>query len=120
MANPREAELNYPLGDQLPPTGGALDVAPGVRWVRMQLPFALDHINLWLLRDEIDGCPGWTVVDCGITNAETQGAWEQVFAAHLDGLPVLRVLATHFHPDHLGLAHWLCERWSGAPGGLPE
>lgn len=120
MANPRESELSYPLGEQLPAPGAALDIAPGVRWVRMQLPFALDHINLWLLRDEIEGCAGWTVVDCGITNADTQAAWEQVFARHLDGLPVLRVLATHFHPDHLGLAHWLCERWSGAPGGLPE
>ena len=73
--NPRESELSYPLGEQLPALGAALDIAPGVRWVRMQLPFALDHINLWLLRDEIEGCAGWTVVDCGITNADTQAAW---------------------------------------------
>ncbi len=44
------------------------EVAPGVMWLRMPLPFALDHINLWLLRDEIDGLKGWTVVDCGISN----------------------------------------------------
>ena len=115
MANPRESELSYPLGEALPAPGGVLDVVPGVRWVRMALPFALDHINLWLLRDEIDGpngkIQGWSIVDCGICNEATQAQWEQVFAQHLDGLPVLRVIVTHFHPDHMGLAHWLTERW---------
>jgi glyoxylase-like metal-dependent hydrolase (beta-lactamase superfamily II) len=111
MANPRESELHYPLGAALPGPGQALEVLPGLRWVRMGLPFALDHINLWLLRDEADGRPGWTIVDCGIHSEATQTSWEQVFAQHLDGLPVLRVVATHFHPDHLGLAHWLTERW---------
>jgi len=112
MANPRESELHYPLGDELPAPGAALELRPGLRWVRMGLPFALDHINLWLLRDELDGRAGWTIVDCGITSDATRAHWEQVFAEHLDGLPVLRVIATHFHPDHVGLAHWLCERWS--------
>jgi hypothetical protein len=51
--NPQEAQLNYPLGDTLPASGATLEIAPGVRWVRMALPFALDHINLWLLRDEL-------------------------------------------------------------------
>ena len=111
MANPRESELSYPLGDALPAPGTALDVAPGVRWVRMGLPFALDHINLWLLRDRLDGREGWTLVDCGIHSDATKENWERVFAAHLDDLPVLRVLVTHFHPDHMGLAHWLTERW---------
>ena len=112
MANADEAALFYPLGDQLPAPGTALSVAPGVHWVRMALPFALDHINLWLLRDQLDGRQGWTVVDCGITDAATQAQWEQVFADHLQGLPVLRVIVTHMHPDHVGLAHWLTERWS--------
>jgi glyoxylase-like metal-dependent hydrolase (beta-lactamase superfamily II) len=111
MANLRESELHYPLGDALPAPGGALDVAPGVRWVRMGLPFALDHINLWLLRDRIDGRDGWTIVDCGICNDATKAAWEQVFAEQLNGLPVLRLIVTHFHPDHMGLAHWLTEKW---------
>ena len=111
MANARESELHYPLGDTLPQPGEALDLAPGVRWVRMGLPFALDHINLWLLRDRLDGREGWTIVDCGIASDETRANWEKVFADHLDGLPVLRVMATHFHPDHLGLGHWLTERW---------
>lgn len=111
MSNTSEAQLVYPLGDTLPAPGQALDVADGIRWLRMPLPFALDHINLWLLRDRVDGRDGWTVVDCGIDDAPTRAAWEQVFAQALDGLPVLRVVVTHMHPDHLGLAHWLGERW---------
>jgi glyoxylase-like metal-dependent hydrolase (beta-lactamase superfamily II) len=107
-----ERELQYPLGDTLPAPGATIEVAPGVRWIRMALPFALDHINLWLLRDRLDGREGWTVVDCCIHREEAKAQWEQVFAGHLDGLPVLRVLVTHMHPDHIGLAHWLCERWS--------
>lgn len=110
--NHLEQQLGYPLQDTLPAPGGVLDVAPGVRWLRMALPFALDHINLWLLRDTLDGREGWTVVDCGIANDATRAAWEQVFAQHLDGLPVLRVIVTHMHPDHIGLAHWLTERWT--------
>ncbi len=110
--NALEHQLDYPLGDALPALGGTLDIAPGVRWVRMALPFALDHINLWLLRDAIDGRAGWTIVDCGITNDATREAWQQVFANELGGLPVLRVIVTHMHPDHMGLAHWLTERWN--------
>jgi glyoxylase-like metal-dependent hydrolase (beta-lactamase superfamily II) len=109
--NALEHQLQYPLGDTLPALGSTLEVAPGVRWVRMRLPFALDHINLWLLRDSLDGAQGWTIVDCGITNDATRAAWEQVFADELGGLPVLRVIVTHMHPDHMGLAHWLTERW---------
>ncbi|WKB54845.1 MBL fold metallo-hydrolase [Eleftheria terrae] len=109
--NELEQRLQYPLGEQLPEPGHTLEVAPGVRWVRMGLPFVLNHINLWLLRDEIDGVAGWTVVDCGITDDTTRATWEQVFEHELQGLPVLRVVVTHMHPDHIGLAHWLTERW---------
>ncbi|PXW99243.1 glyoxylase-like metal-dependent hydrolase (beta-lactamase superfamily II) [Sphaerotilus hippei] len=112
MANPNEHQLSYPLGDTLPERGQLLEVAPGVLWVRMGLPFALDHINLWLLRDRQDGIEGWTIVDCGVTNDSTQSAWERIFAEALDGLPVLRLIVTHMHPDHIGLAHWLTQRWS--------
>jgi glyoxylase-like metal-dependent hydrolase (beta-lactamase superfamily II) len=112
MANPQESALHYPWGSTLPAPGRSLEVAPGVRWLRMGLPFALDHINLWLLRDELNGEPGWTVVDCGVDNAATRALWEEVFTHELQGLPVLRVVVTHMHPDHIGLAHWLCERWS--------
>ena len=112
MANADESKLDYPLGDTLPAIGAAIELAPGVRWLRMPLPFALDHINLWLLRDRAeDGRDGWAIVDCGVANDTTRAAWEQVFAHHLDGLPVLRVFVTHMHPDHIGNAHWLTERW---------
>jgi glyoxylase-like metal-dependent hydrolase (beta-lactamase superfamily II) len=109
--NELERQLQYPLGESLPAPGTTLEVVPGVRWVRMGLPFALDHINLWLLRDTQDGREGWTLVDCGIANEATRAAWEQVFAGELDGLPLLRVVVTHMHPDHIGLAHWLTERF---------
>ena len=112
MQHPHERALNYPLGDALPEPGHTLAVAPGVRWLRMGLPFALDHINLWLLRDVQGGIEGWTVVDCGIDSPDTRARWDRVIAEELDGLPVLRVICTHMHPDHIGLAHWLCERFS--------
>ncbi|MFC7434967.1 MBL fold metallo-hydrolase [Hydrogenophaga bisanensis] len=107
-----EARLFYPLGDRLPEPGRCVEVAPGVKWIRMALPFALDHINLWLLRDQLDGREGWTVVDTCIAHDQSRAQWEQIFGQELQGLPILRVLVTHMHPDHIGLAKWLCERWS--------
>lgn len=109
--NPLEMELQYPWLDEIPPAGQVLQVADGVYWLRMPLPFALDHINLWLLRDEIDGVTGWTVVDCGIDRTEVRATWEEIFKNVLADMPVLRVIVTHMHPDHVGLAHWLCKRW---------
>jgi glyoxylase-like metal-dependent hydrolase (beta-lactamase superfamily II) len=114
-----EQRLHYPLGDAMPDPGGAMEVvrgegtglAPAARWIRMALPFALDHINLWLLRDEIDGRAGWSVVDCCITRDESKAQWQSIFDTQLEGLPILRVIVTHMHPDHIGLAHWLCGRW---------
>jgi glyoxylase-like metal-dependent hydrolase (beta-lactamase superfamily II) len=107
-----ELALDYPLGTALPAPGAVLAMPGGLRWLRMGLPFALDHINLWLLPDELDGRRGWTAVDCGIDDAATRANWDAVLASALDGLPVLRVIVTHMHPDHIGLAHWLCERFS--------
>jgi len=115
-----EQRLDYPFRDALPGLGETMVVAegngsgaaPAVKWIRMALPFALDHINLWLLRDEIDGRAGWTVVDCCISRDESRAQWEKVFETQLDGLPILRVVVTHMHPDHIGLAWWLCERWN--------
>ena len=70
--NPNEHQLQYPWGDVQPEPGKAQAVADGVKWIRMPLPFALDHINLWLLRDELNGRQGWTIVDCGIARDEVK------------------------------------------------
>lgn len=91
-----------------PAAGEQIEVAPGVFWLRMPLPFQLDHINLWLLRDGA----GWVIVDTGFPDDAVRGLWEAVLA-WLDG-PVKRLIVTHFHPDHLGLATWLMEK-TGAP-----
>jgi glyoxylase-like metal-dependent hydrolase (beta-lactamase superfamily II) len=117
--NDLEQRLSYPFLDELPAPGTARPVAPGIFWARLPLPFALDHVNVWLLRDAIDGRAGWTIIDCGISRDSVQALWEQIFDATLEGLPVLRVLVTHFHPDHLGLAHWLCSGGSRARWQAP-
>ena len=121
--NALESQLDYPFGESLPEPGSTIEVAPGVLWAKMALPFALNHVNVWLLRDEIDDAEdgkaapggkmrqGWSIVDTGVDSADTRARWEQIFAGSLGGLPVLRVIVTHMHPDHIGLAHWLCERW---------
>ena len=116
MAKAQESALHCPLGDTLPAPCPCttLELAPGVRWLRMALPFALDDINLWPLRDVQDGMQGWTIVDCGVANAATKALWEQIFASQLQGLPVLRVIVSHMHPDHTGLAQRLADRWSSA------
>src|SRR5882672_2088407 len=79
----------------------------------MPLPFALDHINLWLLEDEIDGTKGWTAIDTGYGDASTRSLWDAHFANNLDERPLLRVITTHYHPDHMGNAAWLLERTVG-------
>jgi glyoxylase-like metal-dependent hydrolase (beta-lactamase superfamily II) len=99
------AALRFPHAAP-PPPGTAREIAPGVRWLRMPLPFALDHINLWLIADG----GGWAIVDTGINSAETKTLWERIFATALDGKPVTRLICTHYHPDHVGLAGWLVER----------
>lgn len=109
--NALESQLAYPLGDTLPAIGSVHQLAPGLGWLRMPLPFALDHINLWLLKDERDGRDGWCAVDCGVATDATRAAWEQVFAEGMQNQPLLRVLATHCHPDHVGLSDWLCRRF---------
>ena len=78
-------------------------MAPGILWLRMPLPFALDHINLWLLAED----DGLTLVDCGYGDAATRALWEPHFATTLRGRPLARIVATHCHPDHLGNAAWL-------------
>ncbi len=97
--------IDYPW--PVPPVmGGTAEVAPGVRWLRMPLPFQLNHINLWMIEDN----GGWTIVDTGIGNDETKQCWERIFAG-MKGLKVKRVILTYYHPDHAGNAAWLCEKF---------
>ncbi|MEH6635138.1 MAG: MBL fold metallo-hydrolase [Halioglobus sp.] len=98
--------LKY-LFDDVPAAGQVREIVPGVLWLRMPLPMALDHINLYLLEDH----DGWWIVDTGIAIGTTQELWEQVFAEHLQDKPVKAVISTHYHPDHIGMAGWLCEKW---------
>jgi glyoxylase-like metal-dependent hydrolase (beta-lactamase superfamily II) len=100
------ASPEYPYAEP-PAPGSTIEVAPGVHWLRMALPFQLDHINLWLLEDG-DDC---LLVDTGLGNEATRALWEKIFAGPLGATPARRVLVTHYHPDHAGNAAWLCERF---------
>nr|WP_243453313.1 MBL fold metallo-hydrolase [Polymorphobacter multimanifer] len=99
--------LHYPFGRWVPEGGTLFEVVPGVHWLRMPLPFGLDHINLWAL----DAGDGWAIVDTGVNLGASKKHWEALFAGPMAGKPVTRVIVTHYHPDHLGLAGWLCARW---------
>jgi glyoxylase-like metal-dependent hydrolase (beta-lactamase superfamily II) len=96
------SSLEYPF-PEVPPPATTVEVAPGIHWLSMPLPFQLDHINLWLLQDGND----WSIVDTGIGNAETRSLWERI----LEKKHVERVVVTHYHPDHAGNAAWLCKRY---------
>src|SRR5262247_1647284 len=101
------AQLRFPCGD-VPEPGDIKNVAPGIWWLRMPLPFQLNHINLWLVEEK----DGWTIVDTGINTQATRELWDKIFAEKLGGKPVKRVIVTHLHPDHVGLAGWLCETFN--------
>lgn len=112
-----EQALDYPWGTLQPAPGEAVALRDDLLWVRMTLPFALNHINVWLVRDRVQQAngqwqDGWAVIDCGTDMPATRTAWHSVFEHHLQGLPIVRVIVTHMHPDHMGLAHWLVQRWA--------
>lgn len=116
-ASPRGASLpasfdllSYPFREP-PAPGKTLQVAPGVHWLKMPMPFELDHTNLWLL-EEADG---WTLVDCGYANDATREYWERVLREVIGTDPVKRIIVTHYHADHLGLAAWLMDRLGAPP-----
>ena len=98
--------LHYPF-DRQPSLGETIEVSPGVLWIRMRLPFALNHINLWALEDG----DGWAIVDTGVQTDDTTSAWRQIFAGGFRGRRVTRVFVTHMHPDHVGLAGWITRRF---------
>lgn len=98
--------LNFPFAEP-PAAGQVTEVAPGILWARIPLPFRLDHVNIYL----IDDGDGWAVLDTGIGDAATRAVWEALVAGPLAGRRLTRLIVTHFHPDHIGLAGWLCERF---------
>jgi glyoxylase-like metal-dependent hydrolase (beta-lactamase superfamily II) len=99
-------KLAYPF-ESRPEQGELLSVAPGVFWVRMPLPISLNHINVWVLEDG----DGWTIVDTGMGTDDTRRLWQSIFDNHLDSKPVTRVIGTHMHFDHVGLAGWIADKW---------
>ena len=93
--------------DAKPQSGTTMHVADGIQWLRMPLPFDLDHINLWLLED--DG--GWAIVDTGVSSGTSKDIWRATFEGAMQGRPVTHVIATHLHPDHIGCAGWLARQF---------
>ena len=91
--------LHYPFDRVVPEFGQPLEVAPGIKWVRMPLPFALDHVNVWLISEN----DGWCAVDTGLSWEPCREIWQRVLKTHR----LTRQLVTHYHPDHIGLAGWL-------------
>ncbi|HRI17021.1 MAG TPA: MBL fold metallo-hydrolase [Burkholderiaceae bacterium] len=107
VASSSKARLVYPF-DGPPERGCTLEVAPGVRWIRMPLPYALNHINLWA----IDDGTGWALVDTGVRTEDNTAVWRELFANHADDTrPLSRVIVTHMHPDHVGMAGWLTRKF---------
>ncbi|HEY0043450.1 MAG TPA: MBL fold metallo-hydrolase [Allosphingosinicella sp.] len=100
--------LTYPLGRRFPEPGELIPLADGLGWARLPVPGALKHVNIWVLEDG----DGVAIVDTGLDIAPCREAWEALLSGPLAGRRITRVLCTHFHPDHLGLAGWLCERFS--------
>jgi glyoxylase-like metal-dependent hydrolase (beta-lactamase superfamily II) len=98
--------LVYPFGLARPDDGALAQVADGVFWLRMPLPFSLDHINLWVL----DGGDHWAIVDTGVNSPAVAAHWRALLEGPLAGKPVGRLIVTHYHPDHIGLAGWLSRR----------
>ena len=106
MPTPKHRQLTYPL-DSTPEAGGWQHIDDDLVWLRMPLPMSLDHINLWLVRDG----DGWATIDTGMRLPESKNVWRAVNESLLGGRGLTRVLVTHMHPDHVGLAGWLCEEF---------
>ncbi len=101
--------LRYP-NETPPKPDEAIEVAPGIVWVRLALPFRLNHVNIYLIADS----DGWTMIDTGIGNDATIAAWTALFEGPLKNFKITRLIVTHAHPDHVGLAGWIVERF-GCP-----
>ncbi|MDX2202777.1 MAG: MBL fold metallo-hydrolase [Hyphomicrobiaceae bacterium] len=99
-----ESALRFPFAE--PPEGDALlEVAPGILWFRLPLPFALNHVNLYLVKDDT----GYVLIDTGLGNRRTREMWTHLLAGALKPYPISRIVVTHFHPDHVGAVGWLVQ-----------
>ena len=108
-----QSGIRYPFPD--PPTEGeAITLAPGILWLRMPLPMALDHVNIYALDDG----DSWTVIDTGFASKRGRAIWTKLLEGPLAGKPVKRIVVTHHHPDHVGLAGWFMEQ--GATLHMPR
>ncbi|MEE8370909.1 MAG: MBL fold metallo-hydrolase [Sphingomonadales bacterium] len=97
--------LDFPFKDA-PERGALIPIADGLYWLRMPLPFgSLDHINLYVLDDG----EAYTLVDTGLSTSMVRDIWKDLLAGPLSSKPVARIMVTHYHPDHAGLAGWLAE-----------
>ncbi len=94
------ADLVFPR-PLAPSPGDISEIAPGILWLRLALPFQLDHVNIYLIEDG----NGWAALDTGVADLRTRTVWESVLSQY----KLTRVIATHFHPDHIGLAGWLTD-----------
>jgi len=97
--------LTYPFGHAEPASGELMTVGPGVRWTRLAVPGPLKHINCWLIDDE----SGVALVDTGMNMPDAREAWKTLWRGPMRGVRVTQVIGTHFHPDHIGLAGWMCD-----------
>src|SRR4029453_5718602 len=109
MTAPHPAVLDYPFAAP-PPAGETLELAPGVLWRRLPRPFPVHHINLWLLPER----GAFALVDCGYGDAPTRALWERHFAGTMKAAGLAQIVATHYHPDHLGTGAWLMTRFGCA------
>lgn len=105
LAELPETRLQYPL-EGIPVPGELREVRPGLYWVRMPIPYVLNHINLWLLEEE----DGWTLVDTGVATEEVKELWRKILSEKLKGKPLKHLIVTHLHPDHVGLAGWFARK----------
>ena len=101
--------LTYPFGGAEPASGEVMPIVPGLNWVRLHIPGPLKHVNCWLLDDTDDRGPGVALIDTGMATSDAREAWKMVFKGPLAGVRVTRMIGTHFHPDHIGLAGWMCD-----------
>ena len=98
--------VNYIKGDELPSATTPIEISEGILWFRFPMPIALDHINIYLLEDN----DGWVLIDTGMADPVSIETWEIILKKYTAKRPIIRIIGTHFHPDHVGLAGWLLDR----------